>query len=122
MSLNLTLNAIVQATLHLKDGTQIQKELDEPFPLRLTPTVVTNRILGSADRYAAYRAWVLETFTSGTSTIWDEGVDVQLDCQDGTMVLVGPTVRTVTVGERHLYELDQWLVEHAGWEIEWGGL
>ena len=41
-------------------------------------------------------------------------------CQDGTMVLVGPTVRTVTVGERHLYELDQWLVEHAGWEIEWG--
>jgi len=123
MSLNLTLNAIVNATLSLKDGTVVQKELDERFNLMLTPTVVTNRILDSADRYAAYRAWVLET-DDGTlsSYIWDDDDDVQFDFQDGKQILIGTTVREVSEGVRHLYELDQWLAEHAGWEIEWGGI
>lgn len=125
MSLNLTLHAVANATLHLKGGDSPRK-IEEKIPLWQTPTEITNRILAlpsHEDRLQAYKDWALTNDDVIEETVWDPEdptLQVTLD-EDFNHIVTGESVRVVsqTEGEAHVRHLDGTLAGFEGWDFEW---
>jgi len=90
MSTNLVLKASVPAVLQTKNG-ETHRTITEYFDLHQTPTLTTQRILSSDNILKAYIDWIECT------AVW----------------------ATHTDSNAHIQEVQNWLYEHSGWNIEW---
>lgn len=107
MSMNLYLVATIDATS--KVGKHV---IRESFDLFQTPTIVTREILKQRDVKAAYCAWGEKTHSFEISRpIYAEEDIFQQNGPVGS--------EPYNAWTEHLQELEQWLQEHEGWDIEW---
>ncbi len=125
MSLNITIHAVARATLSLKSGRVLDREIENSFSTWQTPTDLTRKIVENGDldqQIQLYKDWVLDVgnVPCGGVRFDKDDITVHVDFDDDlNMVITGNSVRpdTRTMGERHVEELDEWLAEHDGWNI-----
>lgn len=106
MSMNLHLLAKLDADTKLG-----KKEIIERFSLIQTSTEVTRKILGAPDQFKAYSEWILAISTDKVENVYADNDFFREREPIGTEI--------VNYGKDHLGEVEQWLKEHEGWEIEW---
>lgn len=138
MSINLHLRATAKAILYLNNSTE-EKEMVEYFDLRQTPTKITERAINSGEPLKVYLD-MLRSFEPEATEILgivDNGLFgkeyyYEDEYRDNTDERSIPwedlekvewedleKVEQLTQRVIHEKELEQWLKEHEGWDIEW---
>ena len=114
MSINLHLEASTIAILELSNGKKKRKEIIERFELRQTPTNITNKCLDGKNTYELYKEWVMgralpeKVYIYKEDDMFGEGEPIGYRMYDSEKV--------------HIEELEDWLEDHNGWEIEWSAM
>jgi hypothetical protein len=110
MSMNLHLSATINATIQVGKKKE-KKRLTDSFDFYQTPTQVTRRILKSSNIKQAYIDWIKETPNETYEPIYEKYSDMI----DG----INPIGhKKVDYNDGHIQELNGWLEQHEGWEIE----
>lgn len=108
--MNLYLSASINATI--KVGKKKKKHrILESFELYQTPTDITRRILKASNVKQAYIDWVKETPSEGYEPIYEN----YSDRIDGINI-VGH--QKVDYNELHFQDLNKWMEQHEGWQID----
>lgn len=123
MSMNLTLRATVECTLHLSGGDK-KSTTSSFFPTLHTPTPISLHVMDVPDnehRALRYITWARETSAGGEEFEcidiyhpdfnWDIYEENDEDERLPTKIS-NPT-------EDHIKSLQEWLAEHEGWKICW---
>lgn len=114
----MSMNLYLRATLKVKPVFENPITLDKIYELihscRLwqTPTDVTNRILASSDIKQAYFDWVMSKNIKETRNIYAE-TKYDPFCENPIAIEI------VDCGQEHIKEVENFLVTHVDWKIEW---
>ncbi len=108
MSMNLFLMASLDAETKLG-----KKVIREVCHLWQTPTKITRSILAIPDGeiFNAYKEWIISIAKDEIIPVYAEDDFFNEREPIGT--------ETINHGMDHLQEVQEWLDEHKGWEIEW---
>lgn len=108
MSLNIHLIAKIDAVSYLGNHT-----IKHRFKCWQTPTTKTVEILNSDNKAEAYKSHIM---------VFSEDEKFPIYSDDDPFELLEPIdYEIVNYAKEHIHELDSFLEEHAGWEIEWYG-
>jgi len=129
MSMNICIIASAKCTIHLKNRN-VASYMSHSFDCFQTRTEKTMEILCHKDvneQLNAYKEWVKSSFTEKCGGyIWDPNdPSIRLEFFEDdefnwTQIPVGDSVRVDerTAGEAHIDDLNLWLKDHEGWDIE----
>lgn len=114
MSMNIYLSAEIQGDFTLKTGKKIKRMISETFDCVQTPTVITDKILDSHNKYQAYVDYVLERFKDITEERF-----IYANDEDYLMENEPIDIIEENVGENHIKKLKKFFDEYKYWDIKW---
>ena len=110
MSMNIQVMATIPSTI-IVNGKPKEKTIIEHFECIQTPTIVTENILKSTDKYETYKNFVLSNSQETEVYIYDD--------QDIFEEREPIDIQFVNLGKEHMEQLSGFLEYHEGWEIIW---
>ena len=110
MSMNIQVMATIPSTIIVNGKSKVETII-EHFECIQTPTIITEKILKSDDKYNTYRDFVLKNSEDIEVFIYDD--------QDIFEEREPVDIQFVNSGKEHIDSLLGFLEYHDGWEIIW---
>lgn len=114
MSMNIHLSAEIQGGFTLKTGKKIKSIISETFDCIQTPSVITDKIMCSHNKYQVYVDYILERFKDVKEEEFIYANDEDYLCGNEPIDIV-----YINTGERHIKELNEFIKTYKDWNIKW---